>query len=112
MSKCPLVSGHYNGRNKEMKVVNLRKEKYTHYIGRGSIFGNPFRIGKDGTREEVIESYEKWIYQYVNSGIQFVEVVDAIHHLPEDAILGCFCKPQSCHGDVIIKIWKELNETR
>lgn len=35
-----------------MKVVNLRKQKYTHYIGRGSILGNPFVIGKDGTRKK------------------------------------------------------------
>jgi len=40
-----------------MKVVNKYKEPYTVYIGRPSIFGNPFQIGKDGTREEVIGKY-------------------------------------------------------
>jgi len=83
-----------------MKVVNLRKEKYTHYIGRGSIFGNPFRIGKDGNREEVIKQYEAWARQ---------AIFHSIYNLPEDAILGCYCKPKACHGDIIIKIWKELH---
>jgi len=33
------------------KVVNLRKEKYDVYIGRGSKWGNKFVIGRDGDRE-------------------------------------------------------------
>ena len=81
-----------------MKVVNKRKEHYTHYIGRGSIFGNPFVIGKDGSREEVIQKYRE--YAPTNP-----ELMKAIKELPKDAILGCYCKPQTCHGDVIIEIW-------
>jgi len=97
-----------------MKVVNLRKEKYTHYIGRGSIFGNPYKIGKDGTREEVIHKYEQWTRSYMYNIISnlggFSDLGRAIYDLPEDAILGCYCKPKACHGDIIIKIWKELHE--
>ena len=96
-----------------MKVINLRKEKYTHYIGRGSIFGNPFTIYKDGNREEVIKKYEKYARQYLNFFLKHSYISPlllAIHDLPENAILGCYCKPQACHGDIIIKIWKELHE--
>jgi hypothetical protein len=89
-----------------MRVVNLRKEKYTHYIGRPSIFGNPFIIGKDGTREQVIEKYSDCL----RHGINELNIIEAIKKLPEDAILGCYCKPLPCHGDVIIKIWEELHE--
>lgn len=32
----------------------------------------------------------------------------SIQGLPPDAVLGCWCKPKACHGDVIIKLWKEL----
>lgn len=39
-------------------VVNKYKEEYDIYIGRGSRWGNPFVIGKDGTREEVIEKIQ------------------------------------------------------
>jgi hypothetical protein len=99
-----------------MKVVNLRKEKYTHYIGRGSIFGNPFKIGKDGNRKEVIKKYEKWVRGDLQLELRISYALSklglAIYALPENAILGCYCKPLPCHGDVIIKIWKELhNET-
>lgn len=85
-----------------MKIVNLRKDKYSHYIGRPSVFGNPFEIGKDGTREEVISKFES--YAKINLNLLY-----AIRDLPKDAILGCYCKPLSCHGDIIIKIYKELN---
>lgn len=93
-----------------MKVINLRKEKYTHYIGRGSIFGNPFVIGKDGNRGDVIIKYEKYIRNKMYSLVYLTDLGKALYNLPEDAILGCFCKPQACHGDIIIKIWKELHE--
>jgi len=86
------------GEISRMKVVNLRKEPYTHYIGRGSIFGNPYPIDENHTRERVIEMYEVYARQ---------ELMKAIAALPGDAILGCYCKPKACHGDVIIKIWHE-----
>ena len=82
-----------------MRVVNLRKYPYTVYIGRGSKFGNPFLIGKDGTREDVIKKFEVYARKQLVNGIAF---------LPKDAVLGCYCKPKPCHGDVIVKIWKEL----
>lgn len=81
-----------------MKVVNKYKEKYTVYIGRGSVFGNPFRIGKDGDREEVINLYK----HYVKSN---AKVLKAIYNLPKDAILGCFCHPKACHGDIIVELY-------
>ncbi len=90
-----------------MKVVNKYKEKYTHYIGRGSVFGNPFRIGKDGNREEVIIKFERWLMFHHCNLID--KLIKAIYDLPEYAILGCYCKPKSCHGDVIVKIWKWLH---
>ena len=88
-----------------MKVVNLRKEKYTIYIGRGSKFGNPFVIGKDGDRQDVIRKYEKYL-------INNKRVLNAIYNLPKEAILGCFCveipinfirKNKRCHGEIILE---------
>ncbi len=97
-----------------MKVVNLKKEKYTVYIGRGSIFGNPYKIGKNGTREEVIKKYEKYLRTVLFGAKKpgKATLLKAIFYLPEDAVLGCFCKPKPCHGDIIIKIWKELHGTK
>lgn len=93
-----------------MRIVNLRKEKYTSYIGRGSIFGNPFKIGNIGNnREDVIRLYEKWVRIKMYTLNHLNELGQAIYDLPEDAILGCYCKPKACHGDIIIKIWEELH---
>lgn len=86
-----------------MRVVHCKKEKYTEYIGRPSKLGNPYVIGEHGTREEVIAKDEIHIR---NSP----ELLAYIKALPENSVLGCWCAPKYCHGDVIVKIWKELNE--
>jgi len=76
-----------------VKVVHCKKEKYDVYIGRPSKWGNPFSIGKDGTREDVISKYEIYI----------MNKPDLIQALPElqGKILGCWCKPLACHGDIL-----------
>ncbi len=79
-----------------IRVVNLRKEKYDVYIGRGSKWGNPFKIGKDGNREEVIAKYEKYI---MNSPYLIISLKEL-----KNKTLGCFCKPLPCHGDILIKL--------
>lgn len=82
-----------------MKVVNVKKQKCDIYIGRGSKWGNPFIIGKDGSRKEVIKKYEN----YLLNNNKLLEQIDELN----DKILGCFCKPLPCHGDVLIKLLKE-----
>ncbi len=79
----------------ETRVVNLRHETYDIYIGRGSKWGNPFRIGKDGTREEVIEKYKDYL------GGSYL--MDDLHEL-RGHVLGCYCKPEACHGDVLVEL--------
>ena len=82
------------------RVVNRDREEFDVYIGRPSIWGNPFHIGQDGTRAEVIAKYEAWIRNQP----------DMMARLPElsGKILGCFCKPLSCHGDVLVRLVNEL----
>jgi len=81
------------------RVVNIRKEKYDIYIGRPSKWGNPFVIGKDGTREEVIEKYREYI-------LQSPELLNSLEEL-RGKTLGCFCKPFGCHGDVLVELLGE-----
>jgi len=78
---------------KEIKVVHCKKEPYDVYIGRGSKWGNPFVIGKDGDRLEVMDKYEMYI-MYND---------DLIFALPElvGMTLGCYCAPLPCHGDIL-----------
>ena len=76
-----------------VKVVHCDKDDYDIYIGRGSIWGNPFEIGKDGTRKEVINKYRQ--YALTNK-----KIMDSLPLL-KNKVLGCWCKPKSCHGDVL-----------
>ena len=78
------------------RVVNRRFRPYDIYIGRPSIWGNPFVLDKDGSREEVIEKYREWIQQQP-------ELMAALPKL-RGKVLGCWCKPQSCHGDVLVEL--------
>ena len=80
------------------RVVHCKKEFYDVYIGRPSKWENPFRIGKDGTRKEVIEKYEKYI-------LSNKELMKDLFEL-EGKILACWCKPKPCHGDVLVKLLK------
>ncbi len=85
-----------------MKVVHCKKEKFNVYIGRPEKWGNPFTIGKDGTREEVIKKYEVWIRNNP-------ELLKDLHEL-KGKVLACWCSPQACHGDILIKLVKEIQK--
>lgn len=67
------------------------------YIGRGSLYGNPFIIGKDGDRNAVCDKYE----EFVNSN---PTLITAIKHNLKGKDLICFCAPQRCHGDFLLKL--------
>ena len=76
-------------------VVNLKKEPYDIYIGRGSKWGNPFRMNNDSTQERnrVCEEYEKYFWK--------TNLIDDLHEL-RGKRLGCYCKPLRCHGDFLV----------
>jgi hypothetical protein len=78
------------------QVVNLTKVGYDIYIGRGSKWGNPFKIGIDGTRTEVIEKYRQWLYTQE-------ELITSIPEL-RGKRLGCYCHPKACHGDMLAEL--------
>ena len=78
------------------RIVHCKKESYDIYIGRPSKWGNPFQIGKDGTREEVIEKFRNWINTQS-------DLLKDLHEL-KGKTLGCWCKPKSCHGDVLVEL--------
>lgn len=93
----------------ETKVVNVYKDSYDVYIGRAtgtgtSIWGNPFVVGTDGEQGECVEKYEPYIREKLKSGeIPLTELRKL-----KGRRLGCFCKPKTCHGDVLVKLVNEL----
>lgn len=88
------------------KVANKDKgEEYDIYIGRGTPWGNPFAIGDDGmSREDVIEKYKAYFNEtYLNDPKKLNELKSL-----KNKILGCHCKPASCHGDIIATFLNSL----
>lgn len=101
------------------KVVRKGVKNYNIYIGRPSHWGNPWSH-KDGTLakmkvntpEEAVENYKKWLW-----GIDFTDYAQdqrwwILDHLGDlrNQILGCYCKPNVCHGDVLADIVNNWDE--
>lgn len=82
--------------SQKTQVVNLRYDDFDVLIGRPSLWGNPFKIGRDGTREQVIEKYREWIKTQPILLSQLSSL--------KGKVLGCFCWPQPCHGDVLVEM--------
>ena len=88
-------------------VVSIHREKYDVYIGRAGrgedgYFGNPFRVGKDGNRAEAIQKFRTYFDARIVNDLEYKRRVLDLR----GKRLGCFCKPQPCHGDVIAE-WLE-----
>jgi len=66
-------------------------------IDRSTIFGNPFYIGSDGNRTEVVEKY----YRYLKHRLYATGFKRKLMRL-KGKRLGCWCRPLLCHGDVIV----------
>lgn len=64
------------------------------YVGRPSKWGNPYKIGIDGTREEVIELYKKWLSNQKYLNLEELKGKDLV----------CWCKPLPCHADILLEL--------
>lgn len=92
------------------RVVNLRHAPYDVYIGRAGkgfdgYFGNPIRPGRcflcGGTHSfggRTLDCYRRWFHQRLEQDAEFRRRVEELR----GKILGCFCKPKPCHGDIIV----------
>ena len=67
------------------------------YIGRGTPYGNPFEIPRDGNRQQVIEKFTAWIETQP-------KLIERVKAELKGKDLVCSCKPASCHGDLLLQI--------
>jgi hypothetical protein len=88
-------------------VVHCKKRRYDVYIGRPSPWGNPFSHKKDtlaefrvSSRTEAIRRYEEWLLAQPN-------MVLRVKNELKGKILGCWCAPLPCHGEVLARIADE-----
>ncbi|MGG5215989.1 DUF4326 domain-containing protein [Rahnella variigena] len=102
--------------NTKVKIINLnltlvvnkdRGDKFDAYIGRGTIWGNPYQIGIDGDRDEVIRKYK---YDFDKKFLKpFDDIENNIVSL-QGKIIACHCKPYSCHGDIIADFINSIDD--
>jgi len=86
------------------RVVRCEREPFDVYCGRGSRklglprskWANPFRIGRDGTREQVIAKHRSWLPTQPH-------LIAALDEL-RGRTLGCHCAPEACHCDTLVEL--------
>ena len=95
------------------KVYNKRKNApkgYSNppadavYVGRPSDWGNPFRVGRDGTRAEVIAKFESYALAMLKRKPDWLEPLRG-----KDLI--CWCAPESCHADVLLRLANDTSRS-
>lgn len=109
------------------KVVNGYKSGWICdnkiYIGRKSTklnlpespLANPFIIGKDGDRNEVVQKYRIWLNQQIQQKTKVYDYLinlSKLHQSPDDYYFSCYCFPQSCHGDIVINALNYLTNNK
>lgn len=90
----------------ETIVMNLRQTRFGVYIGRDfkdprgrGKWGNPFEVGKDGDREEMISKHINWLNEPAQAELK-AQIVPEL----KGKVLLCYCKPRPCHGDYLAAI--------
>lgn len=84
------------------RIVSLRDKKAMYDVlidRRGDGFGNPFHLGRHGTRLEVVNRFEDYARGKP----------DLMARLPELAgkVMGCWCAPLTCHGEAYLHLLRE-----
>lgn len=107
-----------------IQVVNKNSYKGKGiYIGRPSIYGNPYSHLEGTlaehlvkTRDEAVSAYDAYMRKRYYSGeSMFKRAIDRLvvrYKESGDLVLVCWCKPCACHGDVLAKFIEELAARR
>lgn len=90
------------------RVVHCKREAYDIYIGRPSILGNPFSHLEGSkvaavivrTREDAIARYREYAIKRMETDPEFAAAIRACR----EKVLGCWCAPKACHGNVILEL--------
>lgn len=83
-----VLNKHHHGGKVPAGAVNIM---------RGTPFGNPYVMGADGDRDEVVEQFRRWLWNRLKTDAEFSHQVANLHGKD----LWCCCAPKACHGDVL-----------
>lgn len=132
MDKNNVPTQNINTKVVNVKVSNIKLDGYNNlfewinnsddnvYIGRGkivfidgvryppkdSIWANPFKINNNQSREEVLHLYLEYIDKKLKSDNNLVNELLKL----KGKKLGCWCKPNCCHGDILIKLIEKYDK--
>lgn len=81
-------------------VVHCKRAKFDVYIGRPSIWGNPFVLKSEADRAQVLEQYRTFIMSHP-------ELIKRAKVELKGKVLGCWCAPRMCHGDILAELANE-----
>ena len=84
------------------KVVHCKREEFDVYIGRGSRWGNPYSHKVGTLAEHVVGSRTEAIRKFEEYLLSNEELMASLPDL-KGKILGFWCKPKSCHGDILLR---------
>lgn len=80
------------------RTKGWRMPANTVYVGRPSVYGNPFGLYVYGTREKAVEGYRLYLKM-------FPSMADYVRRTLKDKDLACWCRlDQPCHADVLLEL--------
>ena len=71
-----------------------------------SIWANPYKINEKQSREKVIQLYSEYIQEKLESDNNLVNELLKL----KGKKLGCWCKPECCHGDILVELIKKYDK--
>lgn len=90
-----------------LNIKHLLPDQTGVSVMRPSVFGNPFRIGRDGTRDQVCDQFEEYVLQHP-------DLITRAKRELKGKNLICCCKLKSkeirCHADTWLRIVNEVSE--
>lgn len=108
----------YIGRPGVVFVDGVRYPPVTHATCK--LFQNPFKIDKEkkSSRTHVLAQFRKYALGRLETDESFKDAVKALtaaaakEGASADLLLGCWCKPEGCHGDILLELSRELNSRK
>jgi len=81
-------------------LVTVKWKPHDVYIGRPSVWGNPFVLQPDEPRGATIARYEAWL-------LSQPKLIERAKRELKGKVLACYCAPKPCHGDILARIANE-----
>jgi len=82
--------------------------RYNAKSGCASPLANPFVIGADGDRDQVIARYRRWLWQQISA--KNPAILRELSRINDDTVFVCWCSPEACHADVLMDWYRYKKE--